>query len=155
MGYTGCEEFALWFTVQQADDPPFRSALRELVEAETLDLEAVASLVERLQPRLGQLAREEFAELPRISSATILRSWLDSIELGLPFSLVSERPDGPIDYARRRCVNVAVEAHESGITVRLSHIPSRHPSWGSRLSPRMTIAQTGPSGSTGAAADAA
>lgn len=120
MGVTGCEEVAWWLTAQQADDPVFRVAMRELVAADPLDLDAVASLVATLEPRLGELVREEFADLPRISSATVLRSWLEAVKSELPFKLISERPESPMDFARRRCISVSTEVDDWGITVRLS-----------------------------------
>lgn len=130
MSHSGCEEIAIWFTVQQADDLPFRRALMTELSCADPDLRAIATLVGTREPRLGALVCDEFEDLPRPASLAILRAWRDAVDLGLPFKLVSERPDGAISYARRRLVRVVTEVDESGITVRLSHVPGHHPSWG-------------------------
>ena len=58
---------------------------------------------------------------------SILRAWRDAVESGTSFALVSERPSSPLAFARRRLVRVITDVDESGITVRLSHVPGRHP----------------------------
>jgi hypothetical protein len=127
MTWMGCEQVAVWFSVEQASNPRMREQLRELLSVDPPDLDAVADLAVEFEPRLGALIREEFAELPRTTMMTILRAWRDAVDDGLPFQLVSERPDAPISFARRRLVRVVTEVDQLGITVRLSHIPTRHP----------------------------
>ena len=127
MSFTGCEEFTGWFTALQGADAEFRTELRRLLRAEDPDLAAVADLVGRHELRLGALLREEFAELPRSTTRTVLQAWCDAVDDGLPFRLLNERPDQPVAFARRRLVRVVTDIDEEGVTVRLSHIPGRHP----------------------------
>jgi len=130
MGHTGCEEIATWFTARQAVDLSFRWALMQELRSDHPDLKVIATLVGSREPRLGAMVRDEFEELPRPSSLAILRAWRDAIEMGIPFRLVSERPDGLIAFARRRLVRVVTDVDQSGITVRLSHVPGHHPALG-------------------------
>lgn len=127
MSFTGCEEFTGWFTALQGADAEFRADLRRLLRAEEPDLGAVAGLVTRHDPRLGALLRDEFVELPRSTTRTVLQAWCDAVDEGRPFRLLSERPDRPVAFARRRLVRVVTDIDEEGVTVRLSHIPGRHP----------------------------
>lgn len=127
MSWTGCEEIATWFTTRQSADPEFRGALRKLLSTDSPDLDAIAGLVGRDEPRLGALLTEEFRELPPPTTLTVLRAWRSAIDEGLQFQMISERPDAPIAFARRRLVRVVTDVDSSGVTVRLSHIPGRHP----------------------------
>jgi hypothetical protein len=130
VGHAGCEELAIWFTTHQSEDLSFRWALSQELSRQEPDLQAVATIVGTREPRLGSLAREELENLPRPASLAILRAWRDAVDLELPFRLVSELPDGPISFARRRLVRVITDVDQSGITVRLSHVPGHHPAWG-------------------------
>jgi hypothetical protein len=127
MSWTGCEAISVWFTVEQASNPRMREQLRELLAVDPPNLDAIADLAVEFEPQLGELIRKEFAELPKTTLTTILRAWRDAVDDGVPFQLVSERPDAPISFARRRLVRVVTEVDQEGITVRLSHIPTRHP----------------------------
>lgn len=127
MSHTGCEEIAIWFTACQADDLLFRWSLVQELKRDEPDLLAIASLVGTREPRLGAMVRDEFEDLPRASSLAILRAWRDAVETKVPFRLVSERPESPIAFAKRRLVRVVTDVDQSGITVRLSHVPGHHP----------------------------
>jgi hypothetical protein len=129
MGHTGCEEIALWFTSVQAGDEGFRQQLRGLLGKDEPPLAEVATFIGSHEPRLGLMVRDEFETLPRPASLAILRAWCDAVDMNVPFKLVSEGPDRPLSFARRRLVRVVTDVEQSGITVRLSHVPGHHPVW--------------------------
>lgn len=127
MGDSGCEEIANWFTYTGSTDPGLRRELLALLRCDEPELGLVAGIAAKHEPRLAGLIREELQELPRPSLLMILRAWRDAVESNTRFSLVSERPERPLAFARRRLVRVVADVDEGGITVRLSHVPGRHP----------------------------
>lgn len=124
----GCEEIAQWFSLSGASNQELKRELLELLRVDEPNLEAIARLAARHEPRLGHLVREELQSLPRPASLAVLRAWRDAIESDQGFLMVSERPHSPLSFARRRLVRVVTDVEETGITVRLSHVPGRHPS---------------------------
>ncbi len=127
MTLSGCREITTWFTTTQAADVAFRDELRNLVTGESVDLDAVATLIATQNPMVGADVRKEFGELPRVTTKAILRTWADAIDGGLAFTVTSEPPSEPVRMARDRVVQLVTSVGPDGVTVALSHVPGHHP----------------------------
>ena len=127
MTWIGCEDFLGWFCVRQSTDADFRVRLREALESPVEPLRAAEKVIAGADPQRAELASQEFAELPQLAISTMLHAWLEAETRGVAFEAHSLPPERPLEFARNRRVRITVDEEDSAIQVRLSHIPTRHP----------------------------
>ena len=77
----------------------------------------------------AMLMREEFASLPADFVTTFMTAWAVAASAGRRFTLTSEAPASPLDFARRGCVAYRIEHDERGVTMYVSHVHGRHAEW--------------------------
>lgn len=84
---------------------------------------AVGSITEAL------LMRAEFAELPADFVPTFMNAWRIAEAGGRKFTLASQPPAQPLNYAHRGMVSYSIEHDNEGVTMYVSHVHGRHAEW--------------------------
>lgn len=102
---------------------------RELMDRGATSAEVVEAIANHSDTATAEVARYEFAELPRAFMSTWLVAWRMAHESGQSFEMVSEPAARPLQYARAGRVDYRIENDIDGVRFFVSHVHGHHADW--------------------------
>jgi hypothetical protein len=128
MSWVGCEETTFTLT-KSFSDPDVCTRIRELRAAGASAADYEAALLAPMPPEVAEQAIAELREMPSLTLMALVDAWSMADSAGKAFRVVSERPNRPLEYARKQQVTLAFHSDRDGVTVGVSHVAGRHADW--------------------------